>query len=181
MRDTITREIALPDTVTAQLHGSILKIKGPQGEVERNFAHPKVQLTVEHKIIKLQSNQGTRREKTIIGSFESHIKNLVQGVQEPHIYKLKICSGHFPMNVAVVGQELVIKNFLGESVPRRITFIKGAEVKIDGTDIVVSSPDKEAAGQTAARIESLCRITNRDIRVFQDGCHIFHKAGKGVA
>ena len=84
------------------------------------------------------------------------------------------------MNVSVTGKELVIKNFLGESVPRRVGITPGAEVKIDGTEILVTSPDKEIAGQVASRIENLCRITNRDIRIFQDGCYIVNKGGKDL-
>tara|TARA_Y100000310_G_C20501310_1_gene724140 strand:- start:265 stop:810 length:546 start_codon:yes stop_codon:yes gene_type:complete len=180
MKEEITKEIELSEGVTAQLEDSSLKVKGPKGEVERNFTHPKVDIKIEgHKII-LHGSKATKREKTLIGAFESHIKNMVQGVQEPHIYKLKICSGHFPMNVAVAGQELVIKNLFGESVPRRVALIPGADVKVEGTEILVTSPNKELAGQMAAKIESLCRITNRDRRIFQDGCYIIHKSGRDL-
>ena len=55
---------------------------------------------------------------------------------------------------------------------------KGVEVKIAGTEIVVSAADIELAGITASKIENLCRITNRDRRIFQDGCYITQKAGK---
>lgn len=178
MKDDIIREIILEKGVTAQVLGTSLKIKGPKGEVERDFPSPRVSLTIDGNKIILKSLKATKREKTIIGSFEAHVTNLVKGVVEPHLYKLKICSGHFPMSVSISGQEFIIKNFLGESVPRRLIFPKGVDVKITGTDVVVISPDKELAGMTAAKIENLCRITNRDRRVFQDGCYIVQKAGK---
>ncbi len=171
----------MPAGVSAQLRGASLKVKGPKGEAERVFLHPKLNLSLEGNKIVLEAPKGTKREKKMVGSFSSHIKNIIKGVQEPHFYKLKVCSGHFPMNVSVSGQEFVIKNFLGESVPRKVLLPKGVEVKVSGTDITVSGADKELAGQAAAKIESLCRITNRDIRIFQDGCHITHKAGKDVA
>ena len=179
MKEDIIREIEL-GTVTVELVGNSLKFKGPKGEAERVFLNPKVSVTLENNKIILKSLKGTKREKKIIGSFESHIKNLIEGVSNLHTYKLKICSGHFPMNVAIVGQEIVIKNFLGESVPRKVGIMPGADVKINGTEIVVTSTNKEFAGQTAARIESLCRITNRDKRIFQDGCYIIHKSGKDI-
>lgn len=171
----------MPAGVSAQLSVASLKVKGPKGEAQRTFLHPKVNISLDGNKVVLEAPKGTKREKKMIGSFSSHIKNMIKGVQEPHLYKLKICSGHFPMNVTVSGQEFVIKNFLGESVPRKATLPKGVDVKISGTDITVSGADKELAGQAAAKIESLCRITNRDIRIFQDGCHITHKAGKDVA
>lgn len=179
MKDAITVEVEIPEGVTATLDASKFTVKG-KTEASRSFVYPKIELKIEGQKVILHTAKGTKREKTIIGSFASHIKNLIQGVQEPHEYKLKICSGHFPMNVSVSGQEFVVKNFLGESVPRKVTLTPGADVKVDGTQITVTSADKEIAGQVAAKIEGLCRITNRDKRIFQDGCYITHKAGKEI-
>lgn len=175
MKEEIKRSIELVNGVSARLEGTMLIVKGPKGEVRRDFLHPKVKISIEGNKVILYTEKGTKNEKTIIGSFRSHIRNMVQGVQEPHLYKLKVCSGHFPMNVSVSGKEIVIKNFLGEAVPRRAEIVPGTEVKVNGEEIMVSSPDVEAAGLTAARIENICRITNRDRRIFQDGCYITEK------
>ena len=180
MKDYLRREIPLGKGVQASLVQNILFLKGPKGEAKREFVHPKVKISIEGDKIILQSPKATKREKTIMGSFQSHIRNLVQGVVEPHLYTLKICSGHFPMSVAVSGNEFVLKNFLGESVARKVKVIPGATIKITGTDITVSSPDVEVAGQMAACIEQLCRITNRDLRIFQDGIYITMKAGQEI-
>ncbi len=178
MTTEITREIALAQGVTARVEHGELVVKGSKGEVRRSFTHPKVKIHIQDEKIILTSDRNTRRERTILGSFESHIKNIVQGVQELHIYKLKVCSGHFPMSVVVTGKEFVIKNFLGETVPRKVTLPQNVEVKVAGADITVSSPDVEAAGLAASKIERLCRITNRDLRIFQDGCYIVEKPGR---
>lgn len=180
MKGELRREIVLEKGVLGHLEGDILVVKGPKGEVRRRFVHPCIVATVEDDRVVFLAKNGSKREKTMIGSFESHVQNMVKGVQQGHIYKLKICSGHFPMTVAVSGNEIVIKNFLGETVPRRAALFKGVEVKVSGTEIIVTSADKEIAGQMAARIEELCRITNRDRRIFQDGCYIVEKAGRSV-
>jgi len=180
MKEDLKEEIVLVEGVTAQIDNNLLKIKGPKGEVERNFLHPKLNIKVENNKIILSVSKATKTEKKILGSFNSHIKNMIAGVQKLFEYKIKICSGHFPMNVSVSGNELVIKNFLGESVPRKVKLSKGAEVKVNGNEIEISSLNKEIAGQMAAKIESSCRITNRDLRIFQDGCYIIHKAGKDL-
>ena len=83
----------------------------------------------------------------------AHIKNMIRGAVEGHTYTLKICSGHFPMNVAVKNNELEVKNFLGEKVPRVVKLKEGATVKVEGDKIVVESPSKEKAGQVSADIE----------------------------
>ena len=126
----------------------------------------------------ITGKKSTKREKKLIGTFVAHIKNMIQGVQSPFVYKLKICSSHFPMSVSVSNNELVVKNFLGEKNPRISKFNPSVSVKIEGSEIIVESPDKELAGQVAARFEQLTRITNRDKRVFQDGIFIIQKASK---
>ncbi|MBS3169102.1 50S ribosomal protein L6 [Candidatus Woesearchaeota archaeon] len=174
------REIAFGAGVSATLNGEMLTVKGPKGEVSRSFRSPSITTTINQGKIVLQVKKGTKREKTMIGTFEAHIANMIKGVQEHHTYKLKICSSHFPMNVSVVGKELLIKNFLGEAVPRKAKIVPGADVKVNGNEIIVTSPDRELAGMMASRIENLCRITNRDRRIFQDGCYITHKVGRAI-
>ena len=180
MKGEIQKEIAFPSGVTVQLEGSMLTVKGPKGTVQRNFLYPKVMLRAESGKVFLAVAKGTKREKKVVGSFASHIRNMVQGVQQVHEYKLKVCSGHFPMNVSISGRDFIIKNFLGEAVPRRVTLPQGADVKVQGEEVVITSVDKELAGRVAGLIERLCRITNRDLRIFQDGCYITHKAGKAI-
>ncbi len=178
MKDDIRKELELGKDVQATLTDGALTIKGPKGTVTREYIYPQVSLTVESGKIVLQAPQGTKREKKIVGSFQSHIRNMILGVQQPYIYKLKVCSGHFPITAMVSGSDFVVKNFLGETVARKAKIITGAEVKVTGAEITVSSADLEAAGQMAARIEKLCRITNRDLRIFQDGIYIIEKPGK---
>jgi len=181
MKEDLVREIVIGKGVNVELSDDgKLKVKGARGEVFRTFTNPKVSLKVQADKMVLFSSKATKREKRVISTYVSHIKNMVKGVVENHLYRLKICSGHFPMSVSVSGEELIIKNFMGESVPRKVKLISGVAVKVDGSEIIVSSADKEAAGQTAASIEQLCRITNRDRRIFQDGCYITFKAGKAV-
>ncbi len=180
MKLDLKKEIVLPEKVSAEFKGSVLVVKGPKGEVQRDFLHPKVKIVADKGKIMISSSKATKKEKMALSTFTAHIKGMVKGVVEPFQYKLKICASHFPMNVSVSGADFVVKNFLGETVPRKIKIVKGVEVKVNGSDIVVSCADKEAAGQMASRIENLCRITKRDIRVFQDGCYITSKDGKGV-
>ncbi len=180
MKGEIRKEIELPAGVAAVLERNILTVQGPKGSVQRNYLYPGVVVCVEPGRIVLSVAKGTKREGKVVGAFASHIKNMIQGVQQPHEYALKVCSGHFPMNVSVSGREFIVKNFLGESVPRRVELPRGADVKVQGDEVVITSLDKELAGRAAALIEQLCRITNRDLRIFQDGCYIIRKGGKAI-
>ena len=84
------------------------------------------------------------------------------------------------MNVSVSGDELIIKNFLGEKIPRKIKLKQGVEVKVDGNTITVSGPDKELVGQVSADIEQKSRRPGFDKRIFQDGIYLIEKAGKKI-
>ncbi len=180
MKLPITQKIELPNEVTASYAQSIMTVKGPKGEMSRRMYVPTVSITAEGNVVKLACPVATKREKCKMNTYRAHIRNMIKGVQEPYVYKLKVCSGHFPMNVSISGDQMVIKNFLGEKNPRMLKLKKGAEVKIDGDIITVQSVDKELAGKVASDIELLTAKSNRDLRVFQDGIYMIEKAGRAV-
>lgn len=170
--------IAIPEGVQITTAGGRVTLKGPKGEISREFRFPRIVVSVEGDKLTLSSKNASKREKTKMGTVKAHIRNMLKGITEGHVYRLKICSGHFPMNVSVSGNTLTVKNFFGEKVPRTLKIKEGAEVKIDGSDITVESTDIEKAGQVAADIEQLTRLTDKDIRIFQDGIYIVEKSKK---
>lgn len=179
--ERLSAEYEIPEGVNVTLgEKSLISLKGKNGEVERSFFHPKVKLELKDGKIEIYAKDATKREKTQVHTFMAHFKNLCKGVVEGHEYKLKICSGHFPMNVTLKNNVLSVKNFLGEKVPRDLKIKSGADVKIEGDFIIIKSTNKELAGTIAGDMERLCRITNRDRRIFQDGIYIIMKDGKGV-
>jgi len=164
-----------PESVEVLIDKNTVTVKGPSGELSRTFKCLGIEFKSESNEITIESKKTNKTNKMMINTYQAHIKNMIKGALEPFEYKLKICSGHFPMSVTIKGSEFSVKNFLGEKVPRVITIKSNAEVKVDGQEITVKSNDKEKAGQTAANIEQLCRITNRDRRIFQDGIWITQK------
>jgi large subunit ribosomal protein L6 len=122
--------------------------------------------------------KASKREKTTLGTYKAHINNMLHGAREGFTYRMKICSGHFPMTVQVKGSELIIKNFIGEKTPRVLRLKPGVDVKVEGEFIVISSPDRELGGQTAASIEAVSSRANYDKRVFQDGVYIIEKPAR---
>lgn len=177
MKEKITREIGLPENLSATVENKTVTVKG-QKEVKREFNQRSVLIRTDGKKIVLESRSGTKKDKKTIGSLAAHIKNMILGSQKSHVYTLKICSGHFPMNVSVSGSKFIIKNFLGEKVPRTINLKAGAEVKVEGDIIHVTSSNKETAGQVSADIEQLTRRPGYDTRIFQDGIYIINKDGR---
>lgn len=177
-KEKILREVELPQGLSATIDGNTLVVKSPSGEVSRRFSQKNIFIKADEKKISLTSSQSTKRDKKMIGSVTAHIKNMLEGSQKKHTYILKICSGHFPMNVSVSGSKLIVKNFLGEKVPRSLSLKPGADVKVEGDLIYVISSNKETAGQVSADIEQLTRRPGYDSRVFQDGIYTINKDGK---
>ncbi len=172
--------VKIPEGVEVTLDGAVISVKGKTGELSKDLLSPIVEMKVEEGKITLKVTKATKREKRLLNTAKAHISNLLNGALEEYTYKLKICSGHFPMSVNLEGNKLVIKNFLGERVPRKARIMEGSKVEINGEEVIVTSSDKEKAGQTAANIESSTRIKNRDRRRFQDGIYITEKAGVKV-
>ncbi len=171
-------EIKIDGKINTHLDGSMLTLKGPKGEVKRDFPDKRVNISHKDDMIMLKAPRLSKTNKKIVKSYAAHIRNMAGGVLESYKYTLKICSGHFPMNVSVGSGQFIVKNFLGEKVPRILKLKAGAQVKVEGEIIVVESPDKEIAGQVSADIELLTRRTKYDTRIFQDGIWITSKCGK---
>lgn len=177
-REKLELEQVIPQGVSITINGYTVKVKGPKGEVAKDLPHKTIKIQTQEGKLTLACPNATKREVVMAYTFNAHIKNMIAGVTNSHMYKLKVCSGHFPMSVALSGDVLAVKNFLGEKIPRTLKIKKGAQVKVEGNDITVESPNKELAGQVAADIEQLTRVTNRDNRIFQDGIYITNKSGK---
>jgi large subunit ribosomal protein L6 len=173
-------DVAIADGVTVSYEKGMLTAKGPKGEVTKKLLHPKVDFKIADGNVTISAKNATKREKMNIHSYRAHVTNVIEGAANGFVYELKICSGHFPMSASVKGNNFELKNFLGESVARNLTLKEGVEVKVAGEIITVESSNKELAGQVAADLEQLTRITNRDRRIFQDGIYITKKAGKDL-
>ncbi len=175
-----TEIIKIPKGIEVKIEKDIVIVKGSKGEIKRQFRYKQIKLNLDDDQIKISSKKNTKREKTIIGTLKAHIKNMIKGVNEPHKYVLKICSGHFPVNVSVSENEIIVKNFLGEKIPRILKLKEGVNVKVDGDIIIIESVDKKLAGQVSADIEQLTKRRNYDTRIFQDGIYITNKDGKQI-
>jgi large subunit ribosomal protein L6 len=174
-------EIELPDDVSASLDHLDLTVEGPNGSVTRRLWYPDVSVSVDGDAVAVESEANDAKTTATVGTFRSHVQNMVHGVTEGWEYQMTVLYSHFPMQVDVEGDEVVIDNFLGERSPRRTEIRGDTEVEIDGEDLVLRGPDKEAVGQTAADIEQLTRVKDKDTRVFQDGVYITQKPSKGGA
>ena len=167
-------EVEIPEKVSASYSDKYLTVKGEKGEITKKMFFPGIKITVGDKI-EISLGKTSRKFKKVANTYISHIKNMVQGVQEPYVAKLKIVYLHFPMTVKQEGDLIKITNFVGENHPRIAKVLPNVEVEIKGKDITLTGIDIENVGQTAANIEQATKISSRDRRRFQDGIFITKK------
>ncbi|MFC6824355.1 50S ribosomal protein L6 [Halopelagius fulvigenes] len=174
-------EIDIPDDVSAEVKNLDLTVEGPNGSVTKTLWYPDISVDVGDGTVVIESENTDAKTNATVGTFESHVTNMLHGVTEGWEYKMEVFYAHFPMQVNVEGSEVVIENFLGEKSPRRAKIRGATEVQVDGEEITLSGPSKEDVGQTAADIEQLTRVKDKDTRVFQDGVYITEKPQVGGA
>ena len=178
MKKELYKEIKIPEEVEVEIEGSTIIVKGKEGENKRRFNLGKLKLEIKGKGILIGYKLSTKKEKRAMNTIAAHIKNMIKGVQTKFEYKLKICFSHFPITVNIEGRKTIIKNFLGEKIPRKVEIPENVEVEVKGDIITIKSINKELAGQAAANFERATKIRNRDRRIFQDGIYITTKADK---
>ncbi|WP_436931624.1 50S ribosomal protein L6 [Halosimplex halobium] len=174
-------ELQIPDEASAEMDHLELTVEGPNGSVTRRLWYPDVSVSVDGDAVVIESDEDDARTMSTLGTFESHVRNMFHGVTEGWEYEMEVFYSHFPMQVDVEGDEVVIENFLGERAPRRTDIHGDTDVSVSEETITLSGPDVEAVGQTAADIEQLTRVTDKDVRVFQDGVYITNKPTRGDA
>lgn len=172
--------VEIPKDINVKEESNLFVFSYKNAIVKRKFDNPKIKIVLNESQIELFCNGATKKDKAAFQSYLVHIKNIFSGLREPYKYTLKICSGHFPMNVSISNGVLIVKNFLGEKIPRQLKLKKDVNVKVDGNFIYVESHDKELAGQVAAEIERITMRPGFDRRIFQDGIYVIEKAGKEI-
>ncbi len=171
-------EYELPEDVQVEVQEKRVIVRSGSNEVQREFKAKHVQIRVEGAKIIVETKSPKKSDRAIVRTIMAHIKNMVRGVKEGITYRLKAVYSHFPMSITVEGSKFSVTNFLGEKNPRTMIIPQGVTVEVKGQDIIVTGSDKEKAGLCASQIEQLCRVTDLDRRIFQDGIYIVEKDGK---
>jgi len=182
MKEKIEETVEIPSGIELELKGSeIIASKGSK-KSKKSFKLKNLELKKDGNKIIIMAKKATKREKTMINTIKAHIKNMINGLNEDYVYKLEVVYLHFPITLEMnkTNNTLIIKNFLGEKKPRICKIVPGAEVELGKNLIIITSHDKEVAGQTMANIEKATKIRNRDRRKFQDGIFMTERAGRAI-
>lgn len=158
----------IPEGVSVHIQNNMIKVKGPKGEVERAFS-PLLNLSASGRQIAIDG-----KSKALVNTMRAHLRNMLSGVKDGFRVRLKVIFAHFPITIEVKGNDVAIKNFLGEKQPRKTKLVGDTrlEVKAKEQEVIVSGADKDAIGATISNLRAATRIKDKDARVFQDGLYI---------
>lgn len=172
--DDSMEEVEVPAGIEIKIEGSKVITKGALGVNERAF-NPSL-LTVEKdaksvKISAVSDKKLARKASQAAGALANEVRSDITGVTKHFEVLMEAVYAHFPMTLEVKGNELLIKNMLGERAPRRAAIVGATKVEVKGKDVRVYGTRLDDVGQTAANIRQACNVRNKDTRVFQDGIY----------
>lgn len=164
--------IKVPEGITASLDNAKLTIKGPKGELTRDFKNYKIKIELKENNIIIDGQKENKPTRTVTMTTIAHIKNMINGVNFGWKYELQLSYSHFPMTAEKNENQILIKNFLGEKFPRKAKIVGNTQVEIKGQDIVLKGINLEEVSQTSANLEKTTRVRGKDIRRFSDGIYL---------
>ena len=144
------QEINIPDGVKVSQSGNVLTVVGPKGTLNKNFRDDIV-INITDKLVTLNIKRNDKFSKSLWGTYASHIKNMIQGVQALYVKKLILEGVGFKSEVK--GKEF---NFaLGFSHPVVVKIPEGITATAEKNNITISGIDKELVGSFTAAIRAL--------------------------
>ena len=143
------QEIAIPKGVTVTMDGSILKVVGPKGTLTKIFRDDVV-INIADKVT-LSVKRNDKFSRSLWGTYASHIKNMIIGVETPYQKKLILEGVGFKSDVK--GKELHFA--LGFSHPVVVPIPDGITATAEKNNITITVVDKELVGSFTAAIRAL--------------------------
>jgi len=144
--------VAVPTGVDVQIKGSLVKVKGPKGEIEFSFP-AEMEISLEKGEITVQRPSDERTHRALHGMTRALINNMVVGVSTGFEKMLEVNGVGYRAEVS--GDNLML--YVGYShpvviePPGGITF----EVDVRTRQIKVIGFDKQLVGQIAADIRKV--------------------------
>ena len=144
------KPIQIPDKTEVTFDGKNLTVKGSLGTLTKTFKN-NIAITVDGKEINLIPKEMNLENKALWGSYASHIKNMLAGVNKAYIKKL-ILEG-IGYKSEVKGNNLVLA--LGFSHPVNVSIPETLKVTAEKNLITVSGIDKELVGEFTANLRAM--------------------------
>jgi len=144
------QEINIPTGVKVSQNGAVLTVVGPKGTLTKTFRDD-ISITITDKVINLNVKRNDKFSKSLWGTYASHIKNMITGVQKPYEKKLILEGVGFKSEVK--GKEFHFA--LGFSHPVIVKIPDTITATADKNNITITGVDKELVGSFTADVRAL--------------------------
>jgi large subunit ribosomal protein L6 len=142
--------IAIPKGVEISINDGIVTIKGTKGELSREFKIDIISIELVDNSLVLNIKENSVFSRALLGTYASHLKNMIQGVTEGFVKKLIVEGVGFRSEIK--GKELHMQ--LGFSHPVIMNIPEDLIVTAEKNIITVTGIDKERTNQFAAQIRA---------------------------
>jgi large subunit ribosomal protein L6 len=144
------QEILIPAGVKVAQSGNVWTVTGPKGSLSKVFRDDIV-ITVADQTINLNIKRNDKFSQSLWGTYASHLKNMIKGVEVPFQKKLILEGIGFKSEVK--GKELHFA--LGFSHPVIVKIPDTISATAEKNIITISGIDKELVGSFTAAIRAL--------------------------
>ncbi|MBI5285390.1 MAG: 50S ribosomal protein L6 [Chloroflexi bacterium] len=167
--------IPVAKTVQVEIDGSTVKVKGPKGELVREFPAG-ISFTIDEGRVLVARPDDEKHSRALHGLSRSLLANMITGVSDGYTKTLELQGVGYRATQA--GEKVTLA--VGFSHPVEVVPPAGIEVQVEGTTKVhVRGIDKELVGQVAANIRKVRKpepYKGKGIRYL--GEKVRRKAGK---
>lgn len=144
------KPIEIPKGVEVKIEGGTASVKGPKGELKKEFK-PNIFISIEDGKIILKPKDDLIQTRKLWGTYRTLISNMIEGVARGFEKKLEIRGIGYKAEKQ--GDDLVLR--LGFSHPVAVKPKNGINFLIEKNVIAVSGIDKEKVGAEVGRIRAL--------------------------
>ncbi|MCL4275099.1 MAG: 50S ribosomal protein L6 [Anaerolineales bacterium] len=144
--------VEIPNGVQVELTGSKVRIKGPKGEMQREFSSL-IGIKMEDNQLNITRNSDNPEERALHGTTRAVLANMVHGVSQGFEVILEVEGVGY--RAEMEGSKLAL--FVGYSHPIKIDPPSGISFETDAKtrQIKVKGFDKELVGQVAANVRKV--------------------------
>lgn len=142
--------ITIPSGVSVTVADGVVTVKGPKGELSREVRDQDISIEVADGKVTLTPKRSTILARALWGTYVSHLRNMIKGVEVP--FEKKLIVEGIGYRGEVSGKDMVFS--LGFSHPVRITIPEGLTAKVEKELVTITGIDKELVGAFSAKIRS---------------------------
>ncbi|UUV98444.1 50S ribosomal protein L6 [Vagococcus luciliae] len=145
------KPVVVPAGVTVTQSGNTVTVKGPKGELTREFS-PNITLNISEGEVVLTRPDDTKENKTLHGTMRANLNNMVVGVSEGFEKALELIGVGY--RAQLQGKKLVLN--VGYSHPVEFETPEGITIEVpSNTQVVVKGSNKEVVGELSANIRGV--------------------------